>query len=48
MDVAEIVPDLAGWRRGRLPELPSEGPIETLTLPGWVCEIPSPSTRASI
>lgn len=39
----EFVPDLAGWRRERLPELPED----RLTLvPDWICEILSPSTRA--
>ena len=39
----EIVPDLAGWRRERLPSLPENGPIAMV--PDWVCEILSPSTR---
>ncbi len=43
LDVEEIVPDVAGWLRERLPELP-DGPIEIV--PDWVCEILSPSTRA--
>lgn len=42
-DAAEIVPDLGGWRRERLPTLPS-GPIQVV--PDWVCEILSPTTRA--
>lgn len=37
-----LVPDLAGWRRERLPESPS-APYITLA-PDWVCEILSPST----
>lgn len=37
-----LVPDLAGWRRERLPELP-DAPAFTLA-PDWVCEILSPST----
>jgi Uma2 family endonuclease len=37
-----VVPDLAGWRRERLPALPSE-PYFTLP-PDWVCEVLSPST----
>ena len=37
-----LVPDLAGWRRDRLPEVPDE-PFFTLA-PDWVCEILSPST----
>jgi Uma2 family endonuclease len=42
LDVEEVVPDLAGWRRERLPELP-EGPIDVV--PDWVCEVLSPTTR---
>jgi Uma2 family endonuclease len=39
-----LVPDLAGWRRERLPTLPTDA---YLTLaPDWVCEILSPSTEA--
>jgi len=39
----EIVPDIAGWRRERLPELPREARIRVV--PDWVCEILSPTTR---
>jgi len=40
-----VVPDLAGWRRERLPRLPSpEEPFMTLA-PDWVCEVLSPSSR---
>jgi len=39
-----LVPDLAGWRRERLPELP-ETAASTLA-PDWVCEVISPSTEA--
>lgn len=39
-----VVPDLAGWRRSRMPELPS---VAAFTLaPDWVCEVLSPSTRS--
>ncbi len=38
----EISPDLAGWRRERLAELP-DGPVQLV--PDWVCEILSPTTR---
>jgi Uma2 family endonuclease len=39
-----LVPDLAGWRRERMPELPD---VPALTLvPDWVCEVLSPSTEA--
>jgi Uma2 family endonuclease len=39
----EIAPDLAGWRRDRLPELPEDSAIQVV--PDWVCEILSPTTR---
>jgi Uma2 family endonuclease len=38
-----LVPDLAAWRRERLPAVPDE-PYLTLT-PDWVCEVLSPSTE---
>jgi Uma2 family endonuclease len=38
-----VVPDLAGWRRTRLPEMPAEA-FFTLA-PDWVCETLSPSTE---
>jgi Uma2 family endonuclease len=38
-----VVPDLAGWRRERLPSVPD---VPYLTLaPDWICEILSPSTE---
>jgi Uma2 family endonuclease len=37
-----LVPDLAGWRRTRLPTVPRE-PFFTMA-PDWVCEVLSPST----
>jgi len=39
-----VVPDLAGWRRERLPEVPDAAYLELS--PDWVCEVLSPSTRA--
>jgi Uma2 family endonuclease len=39
-----VVPDLAGWRRERLPALPDDVPFATA--PDWVCEVLSPSTRS--
>lgn len=39
-----LVPDLAGWRRERLPVLPDAAFIELA--PDWVCEVVSPSTQA--
>jgi Uma2 family endonuclease len=37
-----LVPDLAGWRRERMPSAPEEAYF-TLS-PDWVCEVLSPST----
>lgn len=37
-----LVPDLAGWRRERMPVLPNVTYAELA--PDWVCEIVSPST----
>ena len=39
-----VVPDLAGWRRQRMPEFPDTAYC-TLA-PDWACEVVSPSTRA--
>jgi Uma2 family endonuclease len=39
-----LVPDLAGWRRTRMPELPDAPAFELA--PDWVCEVLSPSTEA--
>ncbi len=37
-----VVPDLAGWRRERLPRLPEIAYFELA--PDWVCEVLSPQT----
>jgi Uma2 family endonuclease len=37
-----LVPDLAGWRRERLPALPDEAFFSLA--PDWVCEVLSPGT----
>jgi len=37
-----VVPDLAGWRRERLPAMPEEAFFALA--PDWVCEVLSPST----
>jgi Uma2 family endonuclease len=37
-----LVPDLAGWRRERMPSLPDTAWFDLA--PDWVCEILSPST----
>jgi Uma2 family endonuclease len=38
-----VVPDLAGWKRERMPTMPDEA-FFTLP-PDWVCEVLSPSTE---
>ena len=38
-----LVPDLAGWRRDRMPDYPDAAYV-TLA-PDWVCEVLSPATR---
>ena len=38
-----VVPDLAGWRRERLPAIPEEAFFSLA--PDWVCEVLSPSTE---
>ena len=43
LDDEIVVPDLAGWRRERMPEYPNTAYV-TLA-PDWVCEVLSPSTR---
>jgi Uma2 family endonuclease len=37
-------PDIAGWRRERVPAFPTERPVKTI--PDWVCEALSPGTAA--
>ena len=39
-----LVPDLAGWRRDRMPEAPRTA--FTTLAPDWVCEVLSPSTAS--
>ena len=41
-DVEVAVPDLAGWRRERMPSIPEGHRFEIV--PNWLCEILSPST----
>ncbi len=38
-----VVPDIAGWRRERMPSIP-QVPYFTMA-PDWVCEVLSPSTE---
>jgi Uma2 family endonuclease len=42
LDQEVVVPDLAGWRRERMPAVPEDHRFEVI--PDWVCEILSPST----
>ncbi|PKM37820.1 MAG: hypothetical protein CVV06_03810 [Gammaproteobacteria bacterium HGW-Gammaproteobacteria-10] len=37
-----LVPDLAGWRRERMPQLPEEAYFSIA--PDWICEVISPGT----
>jgi Uma2 family endonuclease len=39
-----LVPDMAGWRRQQMPEMPDTSAFDIV--PDWVCEILSPSTAA--
>jgi Uma2 family endonuclease len=39
-----LVPDLAAWKRDRLPEAPDQAYIDVA--PDWVCEVLSPSTES--
>ncbi|HSO84595.1 Uma2 family endonuclease [Thiocapsa sp.] len=43
-DTEVDVPDLAGWRRSRLPRIPQDHRFTVV--PDWVCEILSPSTES--
>ncbi len=42
LDEHIVVPDIAGWRRERLRDLPPTAFLETP--PDWICEVLSPST----
>ena len=42
LDGDAFIPDLAGWRRDRMPELPDV--VASDVVPNWVCEVLSPST----
>jgi Uma2 family endonuclease len=41
-EVDALVPDVAGWRRERMPELPETAYFALA--PDWICEVLSPST----
>jgi Uma2 family endonuclease len=40
-----LVPDIAGWRRERMPEMPHTAGFQLA--PDWLCEVLSPSTAAT-
>ncbi|GAB4367516.1 MAG: hypothetical protein Kow0060_24850 [Methylohalobius crimeensis] len=42
LDEDIVVPDLAGWRRDKLPKLPDNAYFEQV--PDWICEVLSPAT----
>ncbi|XXS87726.1 Uma2 family endonuclease [Sorangium sp. So ce590] len=42
-EIDALVPDLAGWRRERMPELPDTAYFALA--PDWICEVLSPSTE---
>jgi len=43
-DAEVLVPDVAGWRRERMPVLPRDQRVEVV--PDWVCEVPWPATAS--
>ncbi|WP_437895342.1 Uma2 family endonuclease [Sorangium sp. So ce124] len=43
-EIDALVPDLAGWRRERMPELPQTAYFALA--PDWICEVLSPSTAS--
>lgn len=43
-DTEVVVPDIAAWKRERLPTIPEDHRFEVV--PDWVCEILSPSTAS--
>jgi len=40
-----VVPDIAGWRREKMPRIPMKDAAIFIT-PDWVCEVLSPATEA--
>lgn len=43
-DTEVLVPDIAGWRRERMPQIPRDQRFEVV--PDWVCEVLSPGTES--
>ncbi len=44
-DIEVTVPDIAGWRKEKMPRIPKTHRYEIV--PDWICEIASPSTEAT-
>jgi len=44
LDRRVLIPDLAGWRRERMPDPPDDS-HKFLIVPDWICEVLSPSTQ---
>jgi Uma2 family endonuclease len=44
VDVEVDVPDIAGWRRERMPQLPDGHRVTVV--PDWACEVLSPSMQS--
>ena len=44
LDIEVTVPDIAGWRKQRMPNPPEGHKIQVV--PDWICEIFSPSTKS--
>lgn len=45
LDTEITVPDIAGWRKNHMPSPPQGHKVQTV--PDWVCEIFSPSTKST-
>jgi Uma2 family endonuclease len=43
-DQEVVVPDIAGWRRERMPRITDDQRFEVV--PDWICEVPSPATAS--
>jgi len=44
LDKEVSVPDVAGWRRDRMPSIPDSHKFQVV--PDWICEVLSPSTES--
>ena len=44
LDIEVMAPDIAGWRREKMPSLPQGHKFEVV--PDWICEIFSPSSKS--